>query len=56
LPLRSFSIILGMEWLSLNRTKVDCYDKSIEFLDENGEQRIFQGKKKETSVRMVASM
>ena len=34
---------------------MDCYDKAIECLDENGEQRVLQGKK-ETSVRMVTSM
>ena len=35
---------------------MDCYDKAIECLDENGEQRGLQGKKKETSVRMVTTM
>eukprot|EP00253_Pinus_taeda_P024778 PITA_24778 len=37
-------------------TKVDCYDKSIECLDDNGEPRILQGKKKATSVRTVTTM
>ena len=35
---------------------MDCYDKAIECLDDNGEQRILQGKKKATSVWMVTSM
>ena len=51
-----YSMILGMDWLYLHRTKVDCYEKSIDCLDENGEQRVLQGKKKETSVRMVTTM
>jgi len=45
-------MLLGMDWLYLHRTKVDCYDKAI----ENGELRVLQGKKKPTSVRMVTIM
>ena len=56
LLLGSYSMILGMDWLYLHMTKVDYYDKAIKFLDENGEQRILQGKKKETSVGMVTTM
>jgi len=36
LPLGSYDMLLGMDWLSLDRTKVDCYDKAIECLDDNG--------------------
>ena len=37
LPLGSYDIILGMDWLYLQKTRVDCYHKAIEFLDDNGE-------------------
>jgi len=40
LPLGSYSMLLGMDWLYVHRTKVDCYDKAIECLDDNGEKRI----------------
>ena len=40
LPLGSYSIVFGMDWFYLHRTKVDCYYKAIEFLDDNGEHRI----------------
>lgn len=56
LPLGSYSILLGMDWLYLHKTKLDCYEKAIKWLDDNGEKRILQGKKKPTSVRMVTSM
>ena len=36
-PLGSYNILLGMDWLYLYRTKVDCYENNIECLDENGE-------------------
>lgn len=35
---------------------MDCYDKAIECLDENGKQRILHGKTKATSIRMVTTM
>lgn len=40
LPLGSYSMILGMDWLFIHMTKVDCYDKVIECLDDDGEMRI----------------
>jgi len=56
LLLGSYSMLLGMDWLYLHMNKLDCYDKAIEFLNDNGEQRILQGRKKATSVRMVTVM
>ena len=55
-PLGSYNMLLGMDWLYLHRTKVDFYDKSIECLDDNGEQQVLKGKKKETLFRMVTIM
>jgi len=40
LPLRSYSMFLGMDWLYIHSTTVDFYDKSIECLDDDGEKRI----------------
>ena len=55
-PLGSYNMFLGMDWLYIHETKVYFYEKSIECLDENGELRFLQGKKKFTSVRMVKTM
>ena len=49
-------MILDMNRLYFHGRKVDCYDKSILCLDDNGERRILHGKKKATSVRMVTAM
>jgi len=46
-------MIMGMDWLYLQGTKVD---KAIECLDDNREQRILWGKKKPTLVIMVTAM
>lgn len=56
LPLGSYSMLLGMDWMYLHSTKVDCYEKAIECLDDNGEQSILQVKKRATSVIMVTTM
>jgi len=45
-----------MDWLYLHRTKKDYYEKSIEYLDDKGEQIFLRGKKKATSIRMVTTM
>lgn len=42
-PLDSYNMFLDMDWLYLHMTKVDCYDKAIKYLDENGEQRVLLG-------------
>jgi len=49
-------MLLGMDWLYFHRTKVDFYDKFIKCVDDNGEPRVLQGKKKSTSIRMVITM
>jgi len=56
LPLGSYSMLLGMHWLYLHRTKVDCFDKAIECVDDSGEKMTLQWKKKPTSVRLVTAM
>jgi len=56
LPLGSYILLLGMDWLYLYRTKVDCYDKAIKCVDDNGQPRVLQSKNKATSVRMVITM
>lgn len=38
--LGSYNILLDMHWLYTHKTKVDFYEKYIEFLDENGELRV----------------
>jgi len=40
LPLGSYNMLLGMDSLYLHRTKLDCYDKYIECVDENGEPSV----------------
>jgi len=38
LPLALYNMLLGMDWFYLHITKVDCFDKAIEGLDDNAEK------------------
>jgi len=55
-PLGGYGIFWGMEWLYVHRTKVDCYEKEIECLDDQGTKRVLQGKKNIVLVRLIISM
>ena len=36
LPLGSYDALIGMDQLEKNRAKVDCYEKFLECIDEEG--------------------
>ena len=38
LPLGLYNMLFGMDWLYIHGTKLDCYDKAIECLDDDGEE------------------
>lgn len=56
LSLGSYSMLLSKDWFYLYWKNKYWYEKAIKCLDDNGDQRIFQGKKKATLVRMVTTM
>ena len=56
LPLGSYDILIGMDWLEAHRVKLDCYNKDFECLDEEGNSRIVKGIPKVISVRQISAM
>ena len=34
LPLGSYNVLIGMDWLEVHRVKLDCYNKNFECIDE----------------------
>ncbi|GAV89509.1 RVP_2 domain-containing protein [Cephalotus follicularis] len=45
LPIRDFDIILGMDWLSAHRARMDCYNKTVDFCLPDGTTFQFKGDK-----------
>ena len=43
LPLGSYDVLIGMDWLEAHRMKLDCYNKTFEFIDEEGNPVIVKG-------------
>jgi hypothetical protein len=56
LPLGSYDIIIGMDWLEKHKVILDCYEKSLTYRDENNTVRTVQGIKKPVSVRQISAM
>eukprot|EP00253_Pinus_taeda_P027610 PITA_27610 len=55
-PLGAYSILLGLDWLYAHQTKVDCFEKIIEWLNDAGEHKVLRGKLKPTFVRLITTM
>jgi len=43
LPLGSYNALLGMDWLENHKTKLNCYKKTLECEDKEGNSRVLQG-------------
>jgi hypothetical protein len=56
LPLRYYDILIGMDWLHTNKANLDCYNKTLEYEDEDGKGRTLQGIKNPVSVRQLLSI
>ena len=51
LPLGSYDVLIGMDWLEAHRVKLDYYHKTFECMDEEGNLRVVRGIPKVISVR-----
>ena len=56
LPLGSYDVLIGMDWLEAHREKLDCYNKTFECLDEEGNLRVVKGIQKVISRRKSSAM
>ena len=43
LPHGSYDVLIGMDWLEAHRVNIDCYNKTFECLDEEGNLRVVKG-------------
>ena len=56
LPLGSYDLLIDMDWLAPHKTKLDCYNKTLECEDEERGNLTLQGIQKHVSVRQVSSL
>jgi len=56
LPLGSYDVIIGMDWLEKHKEILDCYEKSLTYRDEKNTIRTIQGIRKPVSVRQISTM
>ena len=43
LPLGSYDVLIGINWLEVHRVKLDCYNKTFECLNEQGKLKVVKG-------------
>jgi hypothetical protein len=56
LPLGSYDMLIGMDWLASHKAKLDCYNKTLECEDEEGKKRTLQGIQNHVSVRQISTL
>ena len=43
LPLGSYDVLIEMDWLEAHRENLDCYHKTFQCLDEEGNLKVVRG-------------
>ena len=56
LLLGSYDVLIGMDWLEAHRVKLDCYNKTFECMDEEGNPVVVRGIPKVIFVRQISEM
>ena len=56
LPLCSYDVLIGMDWLEAHRVKLDCYNKTFKCMNEEGNLVVVKGIPKVISVMQVSEM
>ena len=56
LPLGSYDILIGMDWLKAHRVKFDCYNNTFECMDKEGNPIVVNGIPKVILVRQVSAI
>ena len=54
--IKSFDVIIGMDWLSLHRADIMCYEKAVHLNLLSGETLVVYGDKPGTNLRIISSI
>lgn len=56
IPLRSYRVVLGMDWLQECESNIECRNKTIYYIEDFGEHRVIVGIQRPISLRMISAM
>jgi hypothetical protein len=56
IPLGSYDILIGMDWLEKHHDALDCHNKTFTCLDGNGKQSIVKGVPRCISIREISTL
>jgi hypothetical protein len=56
LPLGSYDLFIGMDWLASHKARLDCYHKTLECVSKEGKRMTLQGIQKPVSVRQISTL
>jgi hypothetical protein len=56
LPLGSYDLLIGMDWLATHKAKLDCYNKTLECVSKEGKRITLQGIRKPVSMRQISAL
>jgi hypothetical protein len=56
LPLGSYDLLIGMDWMAAHKARLDCYHKTVECVSKEGKRITLQGIRKPVSVRQISAL
>jgi hypothetical protein len=56
LPLGSYDLLIGMDWLAAHKTRLECYHKTLECVSKEGKRITLQGIRKLVLVRQISAL
>jgi hypothetical protein len=56
LPLGSYDYLIGMDWLDQHHAILDCCNKALTFLEEEGNRKIVQGIPRFVDIREISTI
>jgi hypothetical protein len=56
LPLGSYDLLIGMDWMATHKAKLECYHKTLGCVSKEGKRITLQGIQKPISVRQISAL
>ena len=56
LPLGSYDVLIGMDWLEKHKVVLNCFEKTFDCIDENGESKMVRGIPKKILTRKISAL